>query len=366
MKRNASTGARGFVGVGGRLAAVALTGLIAGFARADDINNKGLVTKNVTIDKVDGDRLYYKTQAGVPGDRLITDAMKLTITDEPNLVPAEDAYQAGKWADAVDAYQKVLRATSKGWLKDYSALRLLKAGEKSERFDAVVAGYLHLLGKDPVAAKEIKIKFPEDPANAYLKTAASQVDTAFASEKDPAKQMSLDVFRMNIAKAQKDDATVLKIAERLSKSSGNGANNALDPTVLAGITEGKLNLILASIEKKDYASALKGLEQVKGSIVELKQLAEWLWLTAEANAGLAGDTKDPTTLKNLAIDYMRLVANYPSSTHTSEALLKTAALMEKLDDTKAATALYTQVSRDYGDQPAGHEAKQAVERLKGK
>lgn len=340
----------------------------APFARADEINNKGLVTKNVTIDKIEGDKLIYKTQSGAPGERTITDAMRLTITDEPNLVPAEDAFSAGKWADAVDAYQKVLRSSPKAWLKDYAAIRLLKAGEKSERFDAVVTGYIHLLAKDPVAAKDLKIAYPTDPANAYLKTAAAQVDSAYAAEKDPARQMSLDVFRMNIAKAAKDDATTLKIAERLSKTSGNGnvGGPSIDPTVLAGITEGKLNLVQSALEKKDFAGAQRGLEQVKSAVVDPKQQADWLWMNAEAAAGSAGDSKDAAVLKGLAVDYMRIVANFPTSPRVSQALLKTAAIMEKLDDLKAAAAVYAQVSHDYADQPAGRDARQALERLKTK
>src|SRR5205807_1496194 len=123
------------------------------------------------------------------------------------------------------------------WLKDFAALRLLKAGEKSERFDAVVAAYIHLLTKDPKAAQDIKLKYPEDPANAYFKTAASQVESAEATEKDPGKATMLRVFRMEIAKAMKDDATVMKIAADLTKNSGNGAASVLDPSTLAGIVD---------------------------------------------------------------------------------------------------------------------------------
>src|ERR1700704_1143873 len=157
------------------------------FVAADDINAGGLLIKNVSIEKIEGDRLYYKTQSGTASDKQINDRMKLTVTDEPNLIPAEDAFAAGKWADAVDGYQKVLRSGGKPWRKDFAALRLLKAGEKSERFDAVVGAYIHLLAKDPQTAKDIKLKYPDDPANAYLKTAATQVEAAQAAEKDPGK-----------------------------------------------------------------------------------------------------------------------------------------------------------------------------------
>jgi TolA-binding protein len=328
-----------------------------GFVAADDINAGGLPIKNITIEKVEGDRLYYKTQSGTASDKQINDRMKLTVTDEPNLIPAEDAFAAGKWADAVDGYQKVLRSGGKPWLKDFAALRLLKAGEKSERFDAVVNAYIHLLAKDPQTAKEIKLKYPEDPANAYLKTAAAQVEAAQAAEKDPGKSTMLTVFRMDIAKAMKDDATVMKLAAQLSKQSGPGGNTAIDPSTLAGIVDGKLSLIANTVDKKDYAAAQKGLDEVKPSVTEAKSQAEWLWLTAQTHEGVSGATKD------VAIDYMRLVANYPTSDHAPQALLKTAAILEGLQDSKAAIAVYQQVARDYEGQPASAKAKENLQRL---
>src|SRR5258706_1588950 len=271
--------------------------------------------------------------------------MKLTVTYEPTLIGAEEAFAAGKWADAVDGYQKVLRTGAKPWLKDFAAVRLLKAGEKSERFDAVVTAYIHLLAKDPQAAKEIKLKYPEDPANAYFKTAAAQVEAAQAAEKDAGKSTMLAVFRMDIAKAMKDDATVMKLAEQLSKQSGAGGNAAIDPSMLAGIVDGKLSLIAGIVEKKDYAAAQKGLDEVKPSVTEAKSQAEWLWLTAQTHEGVSGATKD------VAIDYMRVVANYPSSDRAPQALLKTAAILETLQDNKAAIGVYQQVARDYEGQP---------------
>src|SRR5947209_3915237 len=255
------------------------------FVLADDINAGGLPIKNVTIEKVEGDRLYYKTQSGTASDKQINDRMKLMVSDEPNLIPAEDAFAAGKWADAVDGYQKVLRTGAKPWLKDFAALRLLKAGEKSDRFDAVVSAYIHLQAKDPQAAKDIKLKYPEDPANAYLKTAAAQVDAAHAAEKDSGKATMLTVFRMEIAKAMKDDATVMKLAEQLSKQSSPGGNPPIDGSTLAGIVDGKLSLIAGAVEKKDYAAAQKALDEVKPSVTEAKSQAEWLWLTAQTHEG---------------------------------------------------------------------------------
>src|SRR5689334_6801246 len=92
-------------------------------ARADDINSGGITTKGVAIEKITTEKdpatgavqqiLHYKTQTGNPGTKTVTDKLRLTITDEPNLNAAEDAFANGKWADAADFYQKTLKATNK-------------------------------------------------------------------------------------------------------------------------------------------------------------------------------------------------------------------------------------------------------------
>src|SRR5205807_622060 len=105
------------------------------------------------------------------------------------------------------------------------------------------------------------------------------------------------------------------------------------------------------LDKGDYAAAQKILAQVKPSIVDSGQQADWLWLNAEAQYGVAKDSKDPTVLKNVALDYMRLVANFPTSPKVAQALLKTAEIHEKLDDTKTAVAIYQQVAKDYEHDP---------------
>jgi hypothetical protein len=337
--------------------------LLSSAARADEINAGGVPFKNIVIQKVDGDKIIYKTQSGQTSEKQVNDRMKITVTDEPNLTMAEEALGAGKWSDAVDGYEKALRSSSKPWAKDLAALRLLSAGEKSERFDAVVAAYLHLLNKDPKQASEIKVNFPTDPNNSYLKTAASQVDSAIASEKDPTKAISLRVFRMNLAKAMKDDATALKVADELQKSSGSAPGGALDETALAGIIDGKLNVIAAALEKKDVKTAQANLDQVKANVTDPKQQAEWLWLSAQAKDLSLGDSKNPDELKGLALDYMRVVANFPTSPRAPQSLLRTGAILEKLDDAKGATSVYTQVARDYKGQPAGAEAEKNLSRL---
>ena len=218
---------------------------------ADDLMVNGLKSSNITVDKVDGDRILYKTQSGSPSDKSINDKLQLVITDEPNLATAEDAFIKLKYSDAVDGYQKVLRTTSKPWLKDYAAFRLVKSGEKADRFDAVVTGYLVILQKNPTFAKDMKLNIPTDPKNSYLATAAKQIDAAITATKDPAISSSLVSFRMTIAKSMGDQAKVLELANVLTKGANSGNPTNVDATTLSNIVEGNISLITASVEKKD-------------------------------------------------------------------------------------------------------------------
>lgn len=364
-----------------RIAVIAAATAVFAFgsaARADDINSGGIKTANVQIEKITSEKdpttgevrqtIYYKTATGNAGNKAVTDKMKLTVNDEPNLNKAEDAFANGKWADAADAYQQTLKATNKAWLKDYAAARLLKSADESKRVDSAVIAYLYVLGKDPVAAQSMKPKLPDDPSNAYLKTAAKLVDDAANAEHDAAKALTLKAFRMDIARAMKDDATATKLAGELAKAGnapGGGQVPGADPSTLQAVIDGKLDLVRTSVEKKDYAAARKGLDESKDSVVEPKHQAEWLFLNAETEAGQLGNSKDEAALKNTAIDYMRVVANFPTSPRTPQALLKTAELMERMNDAKSALVLYQQVARDYDGQPAGADAKKSIDRLSG-
>ena len=330
---------------------------------ADELVSGGIPAKDIAIDKVDGDKLFYKTSNGTNAEKAINEKLKLSVTDEPNLTAAEDFFNKQKYSDAVDNYLKVMRSP-KPWLKDFAAYRLIKSGEKADRFDAVVTGYLAVLQKNPTFAKEMKISIPTDPKNTYLKTAATQIDTAITATRDPAINSSLLSFRMNIARAMGDQAKVLELAGKLTQGNGAGTG-AVDATTLSNIVEGNLSLISASIEKKDYAAATKALEGCKASVVDQKHQIEWLWLTAVANEGQLGDSKDAAKLKDLALDYLRVSANFSGTPRAGEALLKTAKVMEKLNDIKAATAIYQQVEREFKGQPASSEAKSNLTRIGG-
>src|SRR6185295_18904207 len=119
------------------------------FARADSVFVGSLERKNAVIKEIRDDNLIFEISQREAEPVPLARVTKLVVTNEPALNAAEEAFAAGKFDQAVDGYQKTLRSTNKPWLKDWSAMRLIEAANKTGRFDAATTAYIAALMKDP-------------------------------------------------------------------------------------------------------------------------------------------------------------------------------------------------------------------------
>jgi tetratricopeptide (TPR) repeat protein len=338
--------------------------LMATAVRADSINYGGLVVNNISIDKFDGKQIYYRTENGNVDQRTVSDRVKINVTDEPNLDLAEDAFGAANWSDAVDGYMKAIRSTNKSWVRDYASVRLQTAATKSHRFDAAVAAWVQTVNHDPKWAAAHTPTLPADSNSTYLKTAVTQLETAAAAAKDDVdKVATIRTFQLQIAKAMHDDQLVSDVASELTTLLAQHQSTAVNSDDVHAVVMAQMGLVHVSLDKKDFATAQKKLQQLKGSVVEPADQADWLWCDAQAKAGQISDDKDAAALKDAELAYMRLVANFPSSSQAPQALYNTAELMERSGDTKSALDVYQQISQDDSGQPIAQQAAAAVRRI---
>src|SRR6516162_2273809 len=80
-------------------------------ARADAVwiaasSGAPLKADGVRILRVDGDALVYNSTSGTQITKPLAQVAQLEADDEPAFNAAEQAYRDGKFADAVDQYQK--------------------------------------------------------------------------------------------------------------------------------------------------------------------------------------------------------------------------------------------------------------------
>jgi TolA-binding protein len=352
--------------IGSIVVALALSAVPAAWADSlvvkSTAEGKGITYNKVKVLGIEGESLMYRTSSGNDASRPLSQVSQITLDDEPAFNDAEVAYLAGDFSKAADGYQKTVRATSKEWLKDRSAQRLVEAAGKAGRFDAAVTGYVTLVARSPELATASKPAIPEGKST-FLDTAVKEVEAAMndGKLKDEQKVLLLS-FALELHRARGDNKAAGETAERLLKLSANDASN---PAAAAALADLKINLAMLALDEKNYAKALTEIEQNRAIFTEPSQQVEALYIIARAKDGQAAGKADEKTLKDLSLAYMRVVAHGKDvgSVRVPESLAKTAGFLEQLKQPAQARELYQQVATAYPKSPVAAEAKAAVERL---
>jgi TolA-binding protein len=354
------------------VACAALVGAAAGVAvRADDIEVRSgqseMVTKNITVRSVKDGEVYYTTAGGArETHRPVGEVIRLDLTGEAQFNAAEKAFAEArglkdeaaakqKFADAVGGYTSTLGSTNKPWLRDFIAARMQVAGPRSGRFDAALAGWKAIAEKDPAAAMKSKPSTDGiDPKSQYLANAAKdlQSSAAAAQGKPEVRRAYLDLL-MDVQTAMGDTEGAIKTAEAKVQLSGTPAEMA----------ELLLRQAENDVANKRFDAAAERLGRADLAALPDATRGDATFLMAECRAAKLQPTAAPDQWKDVAIDYMRVVAGYPTSGSAAAALLKVAEIHETLKDPETALKVYQQVAKEHANTPAAQAAKQSIERL---
>jgi tetratricopeptide (TPR) repeat protein len=350
------------------IAALAI-GLAGNVARADNVYLKSgpqaaeLELKNVTFTRVKDGEIYY--QVGTREAHRAVGETRLDLTGETKFNAAEKAFFSAlankdeaaaktQFADAAGAYSETAGSTNKPWLKDFIALRMQVAGPKSGRFDLALKSWMSMVDKDPAVATKSKPSLNGlDPKSAYL---ASAIKSLLASEKATSKPEA----RRAILELLGDIQTYV--------GDNEGATTTLEKRVALGGTPEEvatINVRIAQNEaaNKKYDAALERLRNVNLSVLPDSVRADAIYTMAGCKGAKLQPTSPGDEWRDLAIDYMKVVAAYPSSANAGEALLKVAEIHETLKDPETALKIYRQVAREHNGTPAGQAAQKRIERL---
>lgn len=329
---------------------------------------------SVKITGIDDGRLKYRSASGNDGDRALDTVSRLQLDDDAQLNAAEQAFSTGNWDLATDGYLKSLRGTSKEWLRPWITNRLSQAATKANRFDAAVVGFIDSVMRDPARATDNRPALP-DAKSSYLNSAVTEINNALANPQlTPAQKQVLLSFQLDIHRARKDQkATADTMSEIMKLSEAAGAKSGTPGATNAGATGAqlarlKLDLASVALDGKQYQKAIDEITANKAVFVEPRDQADALFCIAEAKHGLASAGSDAAALKDAAIAYMRVVANFKDAQgkpHVAESLLNSAIIEEQLNAADDAARLYDQVATQYNDTPAAAKARDALIRLKG-
>ncbi|HEY8666059.1 MAG TPA: hypothetical protein VIL86_05310 [Tepidisphaeraceae bacterium] len=313
---------------------------------------------NVKVTKIAGDKITFQV-AGRESTKDLKQVIRMKIDDEPALSAAEDAYASSDFKTAAANYQKAVIASKKDWVRDWAAVRLADAANKSGEFDKAVTAYVALVQKNPEAAAKVKPTMP-DAGSTYLDTGMVQIDSALKEKLTQEQQQALLSLRLDIHMLKKDAAGAAEDAKKLQDLGGGSA--AVPTKVVAETT---LSLAKLDVSNKEYAKAQKAIDDNRALFTDPAQQAEALFLLAQAQQALAKDDTDK--LKDAALNYMRVVAHFKDADgkpHVVESLLGAAGILEQLKDTAGATKLYQQIVNQYAEDPGAAKAKEKLAVLK--
>ena len=344
--------------------------LLAGAAAADDLYIRSgsagaeLALKGATIKYVKDGELHY-TVNGRDSHRKIEDISRIDVPGDTQFNAAEkafadaraakdDAAAKAKYSEAVTGYTQTMGSASKPWMKDYAALRLQVAAPKSGRFDAALEAWRSMVEKDPASAMQSKPPLDGiDPKSQYLANGAKALEVwAKGSTKVEAQRAFLDMLG-DVQTAMGDADAAAKTLELRAAAGGT-------PEEVADVA---LRLALNDLGKKRYDQAAERVGKLNLSVLGEGARADAAYVLAECKSAKMPPTAAPEQWKDLAIEYMRVVAGSPASQNAGPALLRVAEIHEAIKDPDTALKIYQQVARDHANTATGQAAQKGAERL---
>jgi TolA-binding protein len=347
--------------------------MTAGAALADDVYVRSgkeaaeLPLKNITVRSVKDGELYFTINTRET-HRPVSEISRLELTGETQFNAAEKAFsearvakdEAGakaKYAEAVTGYTATIGATNKPWLKDYAALRMQIAAPRSGRFDAALSAWKSMVEKDPAAAMKSKPSVDGiDPKSQYLANGAKDLlAAANAAGKPEVRKAYLDLLS-DVQTAMGDAEGAIKTAEMKVALGGTPEE----------VAELGVKLAENDLANKRYDAAAGRLSKLNMAALPDSGRAEATYILAECKGARLQPGSPADEWKDLALDYMKVVAGYPTSPNAGAALLKVAEIHETLKEPETALKIYQQVAREHANTPVGQAAQKSVERLGGK
>lgn len=301
--------------------------------------------KDVRILRVQDGALVYLS-GGNERSREIDRVYRITLNDDPTLNDAETAFIEGKFAQAVDSYQRVVRGQQE-WKRKYALPRLLQSAQQSGRFDAAVTAFIMLLRTEGVEKAGAKPEIAAGVGAGMLDAAAKELDQTISQlpQSDALKQPLLSLL-LDVQRSRNDAQGVSRTLDQLLQLVGpNQADPAnADPAMQALIAQVRLDQAQVALDKKDFTQVEKLLSDVSPLLGEPQQQIKALDLRARAAELQAGT--DEKKLTDAALAYLRIVAHFTAEDERparDAATLSAAGCLERAGDLESAQTLLKQL-----------------------
>ncbi len=193
-----------------------------------------------------------------------------------------------------------------------------------------------------------------DAKSQYLSNAARDLLSwaNAAASKPEARKAYLDLLG-DVQTAMGDTEGAIKTAEMRVSLGGTPEE----------VAELALKQAQNDLVNKRYDAAAARLGKMNLAALGDSARADVTFILAECKGARLQANSPGDEWREVAIDYMKVVAGSPTSPNAGAALLKVAEIHETLKEPETALKVYQQVAREHANTPAGEAAQKGVERL---
>ncbi|MGD0140345.1 MAG: tetratricopeptide repeat protein [Tepidisphaeraceae bacterium] len=324
------------------------------------------VYNDVKITDIRLGHIEFVTSTGNDVVKDLASVVAMSIDDEPQFNHAEQDYAANQFDRAVEGFDQTIQKTDKSWLKAYCQPLLADSANKAGRFDKAVQAYVYLALNQPSTAPAHRPTVPA-AGSVYLDGAAQSLsaaaDTPNLSTQQQAAILSL---LLDVQRARNDASGIDAAASRLAKLVGDSGNPTADEASLA-LADAKLAEAGSALTQKNYDQAVSIITAAGSLFLDPRRQADAMYLLAQARDGQTKAKNDPDAWKDVAIAYMRVVADFKDAAgapHVAQSLLATAGILENhLNQPGKAMQIYQSVRTQFPNSLAADEADRQLARL---
>ncbi|MFP4140390.1 MAG: tetratricopeptide repeat protein [Planctomycetota bacterium] len=358
--------------------------LLAGVALGDEVNIGGLPRRGTVIG-ADGFSVTLRLSGGREVKSNVAEVREITLSGRTSFNTAEGLYADGKYAEAIQAYQRAARQADQKWLRRLIRYRQYLAMNKAGRINQAVEEWLGLVEEHERDSAILKARPTEmgkkgskdnDKAIRLLEAKLEREKSgAFA---DAIKQVLLDLYRRE---GRREDAarlagrTLVEDDDKEDDQPSNGSDTK--PAVPRGDADKVIQAASITIEQAGdpdakltdaqrvakASEALKSL-QAKAKSFAMGDLAPALLWMGKAQLVIHDHGKDARKdLVEAGLNFMRVATFYTASTQTPEALFLAGQVNEKLGNASAARQAYAAVKEHFANTKFASKASKALDAL---
>ena len=304
-----------------------------------------------------------RSKEPVPADKV----SHIALDGEADFNKAEVAFHQQKWEQAAASYQQALPTANKPWIKDYLLPRLVESANRSGQLEPAVLGFSQLVTRNLQQAIPLRPPIPTNVKPEILGRIATQLASQTDNPQlDGVQKLALLSVLLDIRQAQGDVPAAGRVADQISAIA---AVDATDPAIRRLLGDIHLGLASLALAQTNPARAVSEIESNTALFATPYQQLQAAYCLAYGRDGMLGQKGNANQWRDLAIDYMRVVAAARASgqrRYVPESLMRVAQIQEQLGDLKGAVFLYAEVASEYKNEALSDRAQKECERLQGK